>query len=129
MTELKKIDLELFKACYPKCKIHYAEWDDGHKYPEFIPSGKPLRTHAIDLRPVPQFTKDIGVCFAILIPEMNRRGWFVDDIHQELENGTICGWNVDLYSVSSDCHCANGKDESISVAISKAAYAALKGEK
>ena len=114
----EQIDLELFKVCYPELlrpvinfgQIRYTN-EHGHECDLF------------------RFTYDIEVCFSVLIPEMNRRGWFVDDIHQELENGTICGWNVDLYSVSSDCHCANGKDESISVAISKAAYAALNGEK
>jgi len=124
MTELEKIDLELFKACYPKCKIHYAEWDDGHKYPEFIPSGKPLRTHAIDLRPVPQFTKDIGVCFAILIPEMNRRGFDFDVYVYVSGSGYAEFWKG--YEKSSvDFHNRN----ELPAAISKAAYAALKGEK
>ena len=121
---LDQIDLELFKVCYPKCKIHYAEWDDGHKYPEFIPSGKPLRTHAIDLRPVPQFTKDIGVCFAILIPEMNRRGWYYTVSYDpSFQCHEAMFWNEDAQDFKAT------DDNNVAEAISKAAYAALKGEK
>ena len=42
----------------PKAKIHYGDWDTDHSYGEFIPSGKPWKTHAIDAKPVPNFRTD-----------------------------------------------------------------------
>ena len=40
-------------------KLHYQEWDDTKEFPYYIPSGKPWRTHKIDSKPVPKFTRSL----------------------------------------------------------------------
>ena len=57
----------------PKAKIHYGDWDTDHSYGEFIPSGKPWKTHAIDAKPVPNFRTDRNAT-DMLLAEVERRG-------------------------------------------------------
>lgn len=57
---------ELFQLRNPKHKIHYGEWDTEKHCPMWIPSGKPIRTHAIDLRPIPEPDVDGAACMELL---------------------------------------------------------------
>lgn len=62
--EQEVLDLKLFKFCYPKLinpRVHdNAIWYGLND----------------DVSYINQFTKDIALCFSVLIPEMNRRGWY-----------------------------------------------------
>lgn len=51
-------DAECLLLLYPKADIHYGSWDTDREYGQFIPSGKPWKTHSIDAKPVPEFTTD-----------------------------------------------------------------------
>lgn len=53
-------DLELRLACAEVLghKVFYQDYDDGKKFPYYIPSGKPKRTHMIDAMPLPDYPND-----------------------------------------------------------------------
>lgn len=51
--------------------------EDGSADYSYIPSGKPRRTHAIDKRPVPRFTRDIAAAW-LVVEHLRARGWFFD---------------------------------------------------
>ncbi|MHB8084255.1 MAG: hypothetical protein ACYDHZ_00310 [Dehalococcoidia bacterium] len=48
-------------------KVYYPDWMEGTAYggewPFYIPSGKPWRTHSIDVKPLPRFTENIAAAF------------------------------------------------------------------
>lgn len=80
---------ELAKEIAELCgiKIHYAAYDTKEQWPTYIPSGKPVRTHSIDLRPIPEPDRDRAACMELLDfilshpdvkhAEMNKRGvWY-----------------------------------------------------
>lgn len=50
---------------FPRKKIIYLN-DPKKEFPLFIPSGKPLRTHEIDLKQVPNFSGDMTAAFKIV---------------------------------------------------------------
>ena len=113
MTELEKIDLELFKVCYPELlrpvinfgQIRYTN-EHGHECDLF------------------RFTYDIEVCFSVLIPEMNRRGWYYTVSYDpSFQCHEAMFWNEDAQDFKAT------DDNNVAEAVSKAAYAALKGEK
>ncbi len=66
-------DAECLLLLYPKAGIRYGDWDTDHEYGQFIPSGKPWKTHSIDAVPVPAFTTDRNAT-AMLVGEVKRRG-------------------------------------------------------
>lgn len=41
-----------------KIKVHFQGYDAERRFPYFIPSGKPWRTHQIDAKPLPDFLAD-----------------------------------------------------------------------
>ena len=54
----RELDLIVAGKVFGIKKIHYAEYDTEQEYPEYIPSGKPWRTHQIDAKPLPHFSTD-----------------------------------------------------------------------
>jgi hypothetical protein len=52
------MDLLIAREIFGIKKIHYEEWDTGHEWPNYIPSGKPWRTHRLDAEIVPQYSDD-----------------------------------------------------------------------
>ena len=66
-------DAECLLLLYPKADVRYGDWDTYHAYAEFIPSGKPWKTHSIDAKPIPHFTTDRNAT-AMLVEEVKRRG-------------------------------------------------------
>lgn len=59
---------ELAKEIAELCgiKIHYAAYDTKEQWPTYIPSGKPVRTHSIDLRPIPEPNTDRAACMELI---------------------------------------------------------------
>ena len=98
----EQIDLELFKVCFPN-------------------------TNRVRIPRTFSFVDPVyGIinCFSVLIPEMNRRGFDFDVYVYVSGSGYAEFWKG--YEKSSvDFHNRN----ELPAAISKAAYAALKGEK
>jgi len=120
--ELEKIDMELFKLCYPnfaKFRVYedYFVYDNG----EFFP---------VDL---PRFTKSPTACFSVLIPEMNRRDWELIELHQKINEDGICvQWDATFRNIITmkevDGRWVLTKDESggVQTAICLAAIKAIK---
>ena len=67
--ELDQLDLELFKVCYPS-----QMQDNPCVQFDEIMCGSGWSVN--------RFTKDIRQCFCALIPEMNRREWYLDRLSQ-----------------------------------------------
>ena len=67
-------DIEILKKLFGAKKIYYAGWDLENEFPEYIPSGKPWRTHKIDARPVPYFNTNIGQAFGV-VEKMDEDGF------------------------------------------------------
>jgi hypothetical protein len=47
-------------------RIFYMDYDEEKHWPQYIPSGKPRRTHEIDAKPVPNFTTDANADYMVL---------------------------------------------------------------
>jgi hypothetical protein len=47
-------------------KLYYEERDTDKKYPRYIPSGKPWRTHRIDAHPLPRYSIYIGDAWEVV---------------------------------------------------------------
>lgn len=56
---------------FPRKKTFLTEYSAD---PYYIPSGKPRRTHLIDAKPVPRFSRDNAVALAVLERFCDRRG-------------------------------------------------------
>ena len=65
MTE-QELNEKLVRWVCPKARISRGEFGS-----EFIPSGKPFRTHQIDAKPVPHYTRSLDDCFRDLIPRVD----------------------------------------------------------
>lgn len=89
-------------------KIYYSEWDTDKSSPMCIPSGKPWRTHQIDARPVPCFTRDIDACFRVLVPKSKMDTlWIINNLDSPTPKieycfGFIRGKDNDLICWSRD---------------------------
>ena len=111
MTELEKIDLELFKACFPQHTN-----DNPQVYVDEIRCGNGLSIN--------RFTQDERLIFRNLIPELNRRGWYYTVSYDpSFQCHEAMFWNEDAQDFKAT------DDNNVAEAVSKAAYAALKGEK
>lgn len=52
-------------------RIYKREWSTDYYY---IPSGKPWRTHQIDARPIPRYSRDIAAAWLIIDRDVNNGG-------------------------------------------------------
>ena len=134
----EQIDLELFKVCFPtlanlkKNKIRFSEGIYGE---EIGVVGK-LNEPPFMGKFITRFTDpEYGIVsiHKYLIPEMNRRGLRVE-LHQlwEVQFNTKeqrKSWVCLVYCSDDEAYLTRGDDPQPAVAISKAAYAALKWEK
>ncbi|KKL10661.1 hypothetical protein LCGC14_2553610 [marine sediment metagenome] len=68
-------ELNLKLAKWLGWKLHYQYYDEDKRFPYFIPSGKPWRTHKIDGRPLPNFTESLDDCFKWLMPKLVELGF------------------------------------------------------
>ena len=73
----RKMDLLILEKVWgiKPNKIHYQEWDDKKECPEYIPSGKPWRTHQIDAKPVPYFSTSPGACYELKLKLIDKYHW------------------------------------------------------
>lgn len=55
-----------------KKDIFYLSEDSD--FPYYIPSGKPKRTHMLDARPLPRFSRDIPAAWEV-VKKMIEHGW------------------------------------------------------
>lgn len=73
MNKAEEIALneKLLKFVYPKARLRYKDEDGLDLFtPEYIASGKSFRTHMIDAKPIPAFTRDLNACFILLVPKI-----------------------------------------------------------
>jgi len=97
----EELDLELFKACYPNT--------NRARIPRTFSFVDPVY--------------GIINCFSVLIPEMNRRGWYYTVSYDpSFQCHEAMFWNEDAQDFKAT------DDNNVAEAISKAAYVALKGE-
>lgn len=68
--ELRQLDVKLATELLGIKKVYYSDWDEDKMSPEYIPSGKPWRTHQIDARPIPCFTLSLDACVGYLVPKI-----------------------------------------------------------
>jgi hypothetical protein len=75
----RELDIKILMAVYgiKNSKIHYSEEDTNKEWPEFIPSGKPWRTHQIDARPVPYFSTDASATYNLMLKFTNNFHWLI----------------------------------------------------
>jgi hypothetical protein len=71
--ELEALILEKIFG-FPRKKI-FSPYE-GSSYQWYIPSGKPRRTHEIDAKPVPWFSRSMDAAWDVVI-EMRKKGWRV----------------------------------------------------
>lgn len=91
-------------------------YPSGPLWPQYIPSGKPWRTHQIDAQPLPRFSQDIAAAWAI-VERLRGQGWRV----------SICELLTSNYEVTFE-HSGQliGRDsDTISDAICRAALAVV----
>ncbi len=60
------LNVEIARLVWPKMRLFYEDWDTDKLHPMCIPSGKPLRTHKIDARPIPRYDVDPGAALGLL---------------------------------------------------------------
>ena len=88
----RELDLIIASKIFGIKKIHYGKWDTEKKFPQYIPSGKPWRTHQIDAKPVPAFSTHIAHAWEI-VEKLRRDGW---NISISADNG----WGCTFYKVN-----------------------------
>jgi hypothetical protein len=94
MTDTKALNEKLIKWLYPKARVRHGDF-----YSEFIPSGKPWRTHMIDAQEVPNFTTSLDACFKWLIPKLTRRCIDPEIIYDH----DMDYWQITLKNWTSNC--------------------------
>lgn len=62
LTPSRELDIEILVRVYGwnRKRIYYPDWDTEKLEPMYIPSGKPLQTHRINLCLVPFFSSEIS---------------------------------------------------------------------
>jgi hypothetical protein len=89
----RELDIKILTAVYgiKESKIHYGEEDTNKEWPEFIPSGKPWRTHQIDARPVPYFSTDASATYNLMLKFTNVFHWLIRSPFSPKYNYWIAG--------------------------------------
>lgn len=70
-----ELDLIIAEQIFGVKKVYYSEWDEKKEYPEYIPSGKPWRTHQIDAKYIPHFSTDPSASYLLKLKMAERFHW------------------------------------------------------
>lgn len=73
----RQLDLIIADKIFGIKKVYYSEWDTGKEYPEYIPSGKPWRTHQVDAKPMPHFTTSPDACYCLKLKMAEKYHWII----------------------------------------------------
>jgi hypothetical protein len=98
----RELDLTVLHKLFGVKRVYYPSWDtQKESVPQYIPSGKPLRTHKIDLKPIPRYSSDANACYYGLKLKLAERFHWV--ITSPFEKGqpwfagltplNVTGWN------------------------------------
>lgn len=66
--DARVLNEKMVKLVWPKARIRYVDEEGFECQPQYIPSGKSWRTHAIDVVPLPSFVRDLNACVIHLVP-------------------------------------------------------------
>ncbi len=75
----RQLDFEIALKVFGIKKVYYQEHDRKQEWPEYIPSGKPWRTHQIDARPIPHFSTEPSAAYLLKLEVAKRGFWW--EIH------------------------------------------------
>lgn len=96
----KELDLAIADKIFGIKKVYYGEWDTDKEYPEYIPSGKPWRTHQIDAKPIPHFSTNPDAAYVLKLKMAKKYHWlikspFAPDLQwiAGLTPLNVSGWN------------------------------------
>ena len=127
----KELDLIIADKIFGIKKVHYSEWDTEKQAPEYIPSGKPWRTHHIDARPIPPFSTNINGAWVVFEKTDFDVIWrIVNPDKIEYAVGYVRGKDNDLicYSKSIEIEdCLSPICSTVPEAICKSALLRIKG--
>lgn len=87
-------DVLILQHLFGVKKIHYNSRDTKQEFPQYIPSGKPWRTHQIDAEPVPAWGRSIGEAW-LLVDQMNARGWLINLASSSDGQTWVCNFEHD----------------------------------
>jgi hypothetical protein len=72
----RELDLTILKNVFGVKKVYYKKWDEQKEFdPEYIPSGKPIKTHAIDAEPIPCFSTNAKACYNLKLYMAKKYWW------------------------------------------------------
>lgn len=97
----RELDLTILGLLCGVKIVYYSDWDTKQEFnPQYIPSGKPVRTHMIDLKPIPSFSTDPCACYSLKLKMTERFHWIIKspfspnlEWHAGLTPLNITGWN------------------------------------
>lgn len=73
----RQLDLIIADKIFGIKKVYYGEWDTDKSCPEYIPSGKPWRTHQIDAKPIPHFLTNPEACYCLKLKMADTYHWLI----------------------------------------------------
>jgi len=73
----RELDLAIADKIFGIKKVYYSEWDTEKQNPEYIPSGKPWRTHQIDAKPIPHFSASPDANYALKLKMAEKYHWVI----------------------------------------------------
>ena len=72
----RELDLTVLHLIFGVKRVYYNDWDTEKEFnPEYIPSGKPIKTHAIDLKLVPRFSTSPDACYVLKLKMAEKYHW------------------------------------------------------
>jgi hypothetical protein len=72
----RELDLTILRNIFGVKKVYYKAWDEQKEFlPEYILSGKPIKTHLIDAKPIPCFSTDPNACYILKLHMVKKYHW------------------------------------------------------
>ena len=73
----RELDLIIADKIFGIKKVYYSKWDTEKENPQYIPSGKPWRTHQIDAKPIPHFSTDPAASYCLKLKMAEKYHWLI----------------------------------------------------